>query len=107
MRSRRFAAGDWVFYRKSKASASPGPRASDISPAPKGELYTYFVEKFWIVQEVLDDGRLRVRTRRGKSHVIDASDPNLRRVAWWKRWIYKSRFREVEASTAGSAPDHR
>jgi hypothetical protein len=93
----RFATGDWVFYRKLKHSASPGPRAVNISPAPKGELYSYFVVKFWIVQNVLIDGRLRLRTRRGKSHLIDASDPNLRRVSWWQRWIYKKRFRRVEA----------
>ena len=98
MTSRRFAEGDWVLYRKPKHSASPGPRASNVSPAPKGELYSYVVEKFWIVQEVLVDGRLRLRTRGGKSHLIEASDPNLCRVPWWKRWVYKDRFREVEAS---------
>jgi hypothetical protein len=95
----KFAAGDWVLYRKLKHSASPGPRASNISAAPNGELYSYFVVKFWTVQEVLADCRLRLRTRRGKTHLIEASDPNLRRVSWWKRWIYKNRFREVEAST--------
>jgi hypothetical protein len=99
MRSRRFVAGDWVIYRKPKYSTSPGRRATNITPAPNGELYSYDVEKFWIVQEVLDDGSLRLRTRRGKVHLIDASDPNLRRVAWWKRWFYRHRFREVEAPT--------
>ena len=98
MRSRRFAAGDWVRYRKVKHSASPGRRACDISPSRGGETYTYFVEKFWIVQEVLPDGRLRVRTRRGKLHLIEASDPLLRRVPWWQRWLYGSRFRAVEQS---------
>ena len=92
----KFSAGDWVLYRKLKHSASPGPRASSISPAPNGELYSYFVVKFWIVQEVLADGRLRIRTRRSKTHLIDAPDLNLRRVSWLKRWIYKNRFREVD-----------
>src|SRR5688572_27504712 len=98
MRSVKFTPGDWVLYRKLKHSASPGPRASDISPAPNGELYTYLVEKFWIVEEILPDGRLRLRTRRGKSHLVEATDPNLRRVRWWNRWIYRARFREVESS---------
>ena len=95
----KFATGDWVFYRKLKHSASPGPRAVNISPAPKGELYSYFVVKFWIVQEVLANGHLRLRTRRGKSHFIEASDPNLCRVSWWKRRLYRKRFRRVETSS--------
>ena len=100
MRSRRFAAGDWVFYRKLKHSASPGPRANGIAPAERGEMYTYFVDKFWVVQEVLAEGRLRVQTRRGKSHLIEASDPNLRRASWWQRWIYRKRFLDVEQSAS-------
>ncbi len=104
VRSVKFAAGDWVLYRKLKHSPSPGPRATEISPAPNGELYTYVVEKFWIVEEVLPDGRLRLRTRRGKSHLIDASDSNLRRVGWWNRWFYRARFREVESSTGSNDP---
>jgi hypothetical protein len=107
MPSREFAVGDWVLYRKPKHSVSPGPRASEISPAPSGEFYTYIVEKFWIVREVLPDGRLRLGTRRGKSHLIDPSDPNLRRVSWWQRWIYVRRFREVETSTALQPPSGR
>src|SRR5688572_18369482 len=95
----RFAVGDWVLYRKQKHSVSPGPRAREVSPAPTGESYSYVVEKFWIVQEVLGDGRLRLRTRRGKQHLVAASDPNLRRARWWHRWLYKDRFRESLASS--------
>jgi hypothetical protein len=101
----KFAAGDWVLYRKLKHSTSPGPRASNISPAPAGELYTYLVEKFWIVEEVLPDGRLRLRTRRGKSHLIDRSDPNLRRIPWWKRWFYRRRFRDLKLRLGGLGSD--
>jgi hypothetical protein len=100
MRLKRFSVGDWVLYRKLKHSASPGRRASDISRALHGDGYNYFVVKFWTVQEVLPDGRLKLRTRKGKTHLIDASDPNLRRVTWWMRWIYKNRFRVVEAPTS-------
>jgi hypothetical protein len=102
MRLAGFKAGDWVVYRKLKHSASPGPRASNVSPSLHGELYSYFVAKFWIVEEVLADGRLRLRTRRGKTRMIDASDPNLRRATWWQRWIYKYRFREIQAETNNS-----
>ena len=99
MRETKLKAGDWVIYRKLKHSASPGPRASNISPAQNGELYSYFVAKFWIVEEVVADGRLRLRTRRGKIHMIDASDANLRRATWWQRWLHKSRFPEIQAET--------
>ena len=44
--------GDWAVYRKSKRSVSPGPRASNIMAASKGDSYTYVVEKFWIVDRV-------------------------------------------------------
>src|SRR5688572_17864449 len=97
MRFARFTAGDWVIYRKLKHSASPGPRARNIWPSPNGELYSYFVAKFWIVQAVLPDGRLQLRTRTGKTHVVNPSDPRLRRARWWQRWFYKGRFQAIEA----------
>jgi hypothetical protein len=100
MRSRKFAVGDWVLYRKLKHSASPGQRARNISPAPNGDGYSYFVVKYWIVEDVLADDRLQLRTRTGKQCFIDASDPNLRRVAWWKRWFYKNCFRRVGPSVS-------
>jgi hypothetical protein len=95
MHLRKFSADDWVTYRKLKHSTSPSPRARNISAAPNGEGYDYFIVKFWTVEDVLDDGRLKVRTRRGKTHLIDASDPNLRRIPWWKWWMYKHRFRDI------------
>ncbi len=103
MRFGKFTAGDWVIYRKLKYSASPGPRACSISPSPNGDLYSYFVAKFWIVQAVLPDGRLQIRTRTGKMHLIDPNDPNIRRARWWQRWHYKGRFEEIEATAPGAA----
>ena len=103
MRFAKFTYGDWVIYRKLKHSASPGPRAHNISPSPHGELYNYFVDKFWIVESVLPDGRLQLRTRTGKTHVINASDPRLRRARWWERWFYNNRFKEIEATVSAAA----
>jgi hypothetical protein len=100
MRLSGFSPGDWVIYNKSKHSPLPGPRARRISPTPNGDLYSYVVPKFWIVQEVLPDGRLQLRTRRGKIHHMAASDPNLRRVTWWNRWFYRHRFRKVETEAS-------
>jgi len=100
--------GDWVIYRLQKSSASPGRRAQDVRPAQSGDAYYYIVEKYWVVQEVLDDGQIRLRTRRGKEHVVSPRDPRLRRARWWERWLLGARFRAVEDSpddkSAGDSP---
>lgn len=97
MNSRNYRTGDWVIYRKTKHSEHPGPRARNVKPTPRGDLYAYTVDKFWVVAEVLQDGRLRLRTRLGKEHLVDADDPQLHRARWWERLVYKQRFRAVAA----------
>jgi hypothetical protein len=87
----RYSLGDWVVYRKTKHSTSPGPRAKEISPEPNGEAYSYCVEKFWAVTKI-DNGRVTLSTRRGKQHVVEPSDPNLRPARWWERLFYRDRF---------------
>jgi hypothetical protein len=84
--------GDWVIFRKEKHSTSPGPRAENIHAAPKGDDYYYQVDKFWVVAETRPDGKVVLRTRRGKTHVVNANDPHLRRARWWERLFYRSRF---------------
>ena len=97
--------GDWAIYRKQKFSTSPGPRAKDVVPATQGEMYVYFVEKYWIVKEVLDDGQLLLRTRRGKQHKVSLNDPGLRRPRWWQRFFFGNRFRAIDASNGSPAAD--
>ena len=99
MRSSALKPGDWVIYRVQKSSFSPGRRAQDVTPAAGGDAYTYIVEKYWIVENVLDDGQVRLRTRRGKEHVVALDDPRLRRARWWERWLLAARFRAVEHSS--------
>lgn len=104
--SARYSPGDWVIYRKSKRSASPGPRAQAVKASEKGEKYSYIVNKFWVVEAVLPGDQLRLRTRRGKLHELSAADLNLRHANWFERLLYGSRFREIPAaveSPAGSA----
>ena len=84
--------GDWVIYRKQKASACPGPRAQLVSPAPKGEEYQYWVDKYWVVQDLLENGDVVLRTRRGKTHTIKSTDSQLRRASWWERYLLRKRF---------------
>ncbi|MEM9589344.1 MAG: hypothetical protein AAGA03_18835, partial [Planctomycetota bacterium] len=90
--------GDWAIYRKSKRSVNPGPRAVAVVGTDKGDTYAYLVDKFWVVEDVLEDGRVCLVTARGKRHIIASSDPNLRRASWFKKLWYASRFRAAEES---------
>ncbi|MCM2372237.1 hypothetical protein [Aporhodopirellula aestuarii] len=92
--------GDWVIYRKQKSSTSPGPRAENIHAAPRGNLYRYTVEKFWVIDSVGDDGTLLLRTRRGKRHQVAADDPLLHKARFWERWIHSNRFELIANSPA-------
>jgi hypothetical protein len=87
-----FQPGDVVVYRKQKSSARPGPHAKDIEPAPHGDSYSYSVDKFWRVIDVLHNNTLRVLTRSGKEHTIKADDLGLRRARWWERLLFWNRF---------------
>jgi hypothetical protein len=89
---RRFSPGDVVIYRKFKCTSRPGSRATHVTPSPRGEDYTYHVDKFWIVLEERDDDTVVVLTRRGKRHHVRSDDPKLRRPSWWERIRYGFRF---------------
>jgi hypothetical protein len=103
---RPFKPGDRVVYRKTKHSLHPGPRAQDVFPAPGGDDYSYCVDKYWTVTDRTEDDRIVVVTRRGKTHVLDKNDPNLRHARFWERWFLGNRFPEqsppsAEAHTGG------
>lgn len=93
MINRIYRPGDPVIFRKAKVSTCPGPRAISVHPQGCGETYTYHVDKFWVVESSRGD-TLLVRTRRGKLHEVDASDPNLRRANLIERFLYRDRFPE-------------
>ncbi len=92
-----FHPGDLVVYHKTKHSSHPGPRAVDVQPARHGETYSYIVDKFWIVREVLNDGTIIAETRRGKQHHIKPDDPSLKRASLLQRLLYRNRFSELAA----------
>ena len=96
--SNKWNPGDWAVYRKSKRSTSPGPRAANVVASQKGESYTYVVDKFWVVESVLPGDRILLRTAKGKSHIIDAADPGLRRPSLLQRLFWRHRFREAAES---------
>ena len=90
-----YRVGDWVLYKKTKHSSKPGPRAESVNPSSGGDSYSYVVEKHWIVQEVQEDGKLVLVTRRGKTHLISPDDPSIRKANWWQRFRYRARFSDV------------
>ncbi|MBK8980245.1 MAG: hypothetical protein IPM29_30455 [Planctomycetes bacterium] len=100
----RYQVGEPVVFAKQKTSQDPGPRARAVRPAPRGDDYTYFVDKLWVVEKVLDDGRLQLATRRGKRHVVDARDPALRRPTLWERLKFRLRFPRLERIATDGDP---
>jgi len=90
-----FEPGDFLIYRKSKASPRPGPRARNIQAAENGDDYYYEVDKFWTLSGVLDDGRLVAQTRRGKQVCLAPTDERLRRAGLIERIRYRQRFPSV------------
>jgi hypothetical protein len=105
MHTQKFAPGDPVVFCKVKHSNRPGPRAHHIDPAPKGESYAYVVDKFWVVVALLGNGRVLLRTRRGKEHVVEADNPSLRRASWWERLWYRDRFPNQKPEVRSQRPE--
>jgi hypothetical protein len=100
-RMKHLSQGDWVVYRKQKHSTSPGPRARGAIAAPRGETYSYFVDRLWVAKGRLNDNQVLLVTRTGKEHVVALADPNLRPASWWERWMYGNRLRETEKLVEG------
>lgn len=95
--------GDWAIYRKSKRSTHPGRRASGVKANRKGETYAYVVDKFWVVDEILSDGTIVLRTARGKKHEISPDDRNLVRPSLWTRLRWTERFQSVANQNESAA----
>ncbi|MBL8814213.1 MAG: hypothetical protein JNM43_28855 [Planctomycetaceae bacterium] len=106
MRTHTYRPGDLVIYTVSKQSPTPGPRARAIQPSEYGEDYTYVVDKFWMVSELVGDNQVQIITRRGKTRTVSIDDPLLRKAGWWQRFRYRDRFPSPESlqSTTAAAP---
>jgi hypothetical protein len=101
-----YHAGDWVIYRKQKSSTVPGPRATNVHAASKGNLYRYTVDKFWVIDSIENDGTLQLRTRRGKRHRVAQDDPQLRKARIWERWLHRSRFESIASTPMANDDAH-
>ena len=97
--------GDPVIFRVTKQSTDPGPRAVDVHPAQSGETYSYQVDKFWAVRDILSDDMVQLVTRRGKQRSVSKDDLRLRHARWWERWFYGDRFPKlVQLQASASTP---
>ena len=83
-----FKSQDLVVFQKRKHGTHPGPRARALRPAPLGDDYDYVIDKYWVVDRVLDGDRLLLRTPGGKLHEIARVDPDLRPASLFERvWL--------------------
>ena len=99
---RSFQVGDLVVYRKSKTSTHPGPRAANVHPARHGDAYSYTVDKFCVIEELLDDGTIVASTRRGKKNQIKPDDPMLRKANLLQKLLYRTRFAALDCPAPAS-----
>ena len=105
MIQRAYRINESVVYCLTKHSVRPGQRARLVDPAPRGDWYTYCVDKYWLVEDVLSDNELILRTRRGKRRRVRSDDPNLRRPSLWERLVLAKRFpKPSESETREVAP---
>lgn len=106
LQNQPYKAGDLVVYTLPKHSPTLGSRARSIHPSTSGENYSYLVDKFWMVVEVLPDNQLRLVTRRGKYRVVSTNDPLLHRAGWWQRLRNRRRFPAPELLQVSGAEAH-
>ncbi|CAN5409276.1 hypothetical protein BH20VER3_BH20VER3_01960 [soil metagenome] len=92
LRGRLLQAGAPIVYRVVETSTRPGPEAREIRPAERGDLYYYLTNKYWRVEEVLQDGWIVARTPRNEHQYLRGDDPNLRKASLVERLRYAARF---------------
>ncbi|MCA9134266.1 MAG: hypothetical protein KDA45_13955 [Planctomycetales bacterium] len=99
----RFRPGDKIVYTRDKCSTRPTPRAKNVVAARRGESYHYQVDKYWVVADVMNDGNLLVKTRRGKELLVAATDPRLRKASLLERLFKADQFPHGEPQPGPSS----
>ncbi len=95
LQKHEYQTGDLVVYTMSKHSPHPGPRARSVHPAEQGEDYSYLVDKYWMVVKTIDQDKVQLVTRTGKTRICQASDPLLRKASWWQRIRFRNLFPDL------------
>jgi|SRR6476620_3230364 len=88
----RFRPGAPIVYRMQETSSCPSPDAIDVYPSEHGESYDYLANKYWRVEEVLEDGSIVALTPLMEHHYLRRNDPNLRKANLIERLRYANRF---------------
>ena len=92
-RVREFKIGDYVIFRRLRSANRPSRKATRIRPSLRGESYAFVVNKYWIVDDLIDDEELvLLRTPKGKTISVSIHDPSLRHATIVERWLYRRRF---------------
>jgi len=81
-----------IVYRVQETSTCPSPDAIDVHPSEHGEFYDYLAQKYWRVEEVLEDGSILALTPLMEHQYVRPNDPNLRRANLIERVRYAARF---------------
>ncbi len=90
---RRLQPGVPIVYQMAETSSRPpGPGASNLRPAKRGDLYYCLIKKYWRVEQVLQDGRIVAVTPLMEHHLLRRDDPNLRRASLLERLRHGARF---------------
>lgn len=81
-----------ILYRVQETSSCPSLDAVDVYPSEHGESYCYLEQKYWRVEEVLEDGSILALTPLMEHQYVRPNDPNLRRANLIERVRYAARF---------------
>ena len=91
----RLGVGALIVYRMQKVSTCPSARAYEVHPAEQGDTYSYIVDKYWTVADVLADGLVVAIIRTNKRHYLRLDDPNLHRARMIERIRHRDRFPQL------------
>ena len=87
-----YKVGDFIVFRKWKSSTHPSPRAKETYPSKHGDTYTYGIDKYWKVVEIIDGDTIEVETRRGKRHRLSLKTAKFRKMNFLDRWLMGREF---------------
>lgn len=94
----KYKIGDFIVFQKWKTSTNPSLHAKDTYPSQHGELYTYRIDKYWKVVEIIDANTIEVETRRGKRHQLSLKTTNFRKMNWIDRWLMRRQLSKESLS---------